>query len=58
MKARVICVPTMFSSLSEEVGGPINEYAFGDIRRLANIIDAVIAWDRSHPNQLTPHEKH
>jgi len=50
--------PALFASLSEEVGRPINEYAFGDIPQLAKTIDAVIAWDRSHPNQLTPHDKY
>lgn len=50
--------PALFASLSEEVGRPINEYAFGDIPQLAKTIDAVIAWDRSHPNQLTPYDKY
>ena len=38
-------------------GRPLNEYAFGDIPQLVKTIDAVIAWDRSHSNQLTPHDK-
>jgi hypothetical protein len=50
--------PAVFSALSEEIGRPINEYAFGDIPQLAQTIDAVIAWDQSHNNALTPRDKH
>jgi len=50
--------PALFASLSEEIGRPINEYAFGDIPQLAKTIDAVIAWDQSHPNALTPRDKY
>jgi hypothetical protein len=50
--------PAVFSALSEEVGRPINEYAFGDIPHLAKTIDAVIAWDQSHNNALTPRAQH
>jgi len=50
--------PAVFSSLSEEIGRPINEYAFGDIPRLVKTIDAVIAWDQSHANALTPRTKY
>ena len=50
--------PAVFSALSEEIGRPINEYAFGDIPQLAKTIDAVVAWDQSHNNALTPREKH
>jgi hypothetical protein len=50
--------PAVFASLSEEVGKPLNEYAFGDIPQLAKTIDAVIAWDRSHSNRLTPRDKY
>jgi hypothetical protein len=49
--------PAVFSALTEEIGRPINEYAFGDIPRLAKTIDAVIAWDQSHDNALTPRDK-
>ena len=38
--------PAVFSALTEEIGRPVNEYAFGDIPRLAKTIDAVIAWAR------------
>ena len=50
--------PALFASLSEEVGRSINEYAFGDIPQLAKTIDAVIAWDQSHANALTPRGKY
>jgi hypothetical protein len=50
--------PALFASLSEEVGRSINEYAFGDIPQLAKTIDAVIAWDQSHANALTPRDKY
>ncbi|MBV9875206.1 MAG: hypothetical protein JO025_10800 [Verrucomicrobia bacterium] len=50
--------PALFASLSEDVGRPINEYAFGDIPQLAKTIDAVIAWDHSHTNALTPRDKY
>ena len=50
--------PALFASLSEEIGRPLNEYAFGDIPQLAKTIDAVVAWDKSHSNALTPREKY
>lgn len=50
--------PALFASFSEEIGKPLNEYAFGDIPQLAKTIDAVVAWDRSHANPLTPREKY
>jgi hypothetical protein len=50
--------PAVFSALTEEIGRPINEYAFGDLPRLAKTIDAVIAWDQSHDNALTPRDKY
>ena len=50
--------PALFASLSDEVGRPINEYAFGDIPQLTKTIDAVIAWDKSHNNSFTPRDKY
>jgi hypothetical protein len=50
--------PAAFAALSEEIGRPIDEYAFGDIPQLAKTIDAVLAWDQSHSNALTPHKKY
>ena len=31
--------PALFASLSEEIGRPLNEYAFGDISRLTKTIE-------------------
>src|SRR5260370_29123194 len=50
--------PAVFASLSEEIGRPLNEYAFGDIPQLVKTIDAVLAWDQSHSNALTPRENY
>lgn len=46
--------PALFASLSEVVGRPVNEYAFGDIPALARTIDAVLAHDRANPDRFTP----
>jgi hypothetical protein len=46
--------PALFASLSEVVGRPLNEYAFGDVSGLANIIDAVLAYDTANPDRFTP----
>ncbi|WP_112663969.1 hypothetical protein [Microvirga flavescens] len=43
----------LFSSLSETVGRPINEYAFGDIPALARTIQAVLAFDEARPDPFT-----
>ena len=43
--------PALFASLSEVVGRPLNEYAFGDIPGLAKIIDRALEWDASHPDR-------
>ncbi len=45
--------PAVFGSLSEVIGRPLNEYAFGDIPRLAATIDRVLAWDAEHDNGFT-----
>ena len=42
--------PTIFASLSQVTGKPINQYAFGDIPGLARTIDAVLAYDTAHPD--------
>lgn len=44
----------VFSSLMESIGRPINEYAFGDIPRLAAIIDEALDADARAPDPLTP----
>lgn len=33
----------------ETVSRPVNEYAFGDVPRLAGIITQVLEWDSRHP---------
>jgi hypothetical protein len=46
--------PALFASLSEVVGKPLNEYAFGDIPRLLSTIDAVLDHDLMNPDSFTP----
>ena len=46
--------PAAFSALSETVGRPLNEYAFGDIPRFLTTIDAVLAFDAANPDRFTP----
>ncbi len=46
--------PALFASLSEVVGRPLNEYAFGDIPVLAKTLDAVLAYDQKNPDTFTP----
>lgn len=43
----------LFSALSESVGRPLNEYAFGDVDRAVREIDAALAWDAAHANNFT-----
>jgi hypothetical protein len=43
--------PALFASLSEVVGRPLNQYAFGDIAGLAKTIDRALEWDASHPDR-------
>jgi hypothetical protein len=46
--------PALFASLSEVVGRPINEYAFGDMPSLLKTVDAVLAYDARNPDAFTP----
>jgi hypothetical protein len=46
--------PALFASLSEVVGRPLNEYAFGDIPALAHTMEAVLAYDAANPDPFTP----
>lgn len=48
----------LFSALSESVGRPINEYAFGDVDAAVAQIDAALAWDDAHPNGYTSKDDH
>lgn len=48
----------LFASLSESVGRPVNEYAFGDVDAAVKEIDAALAWDAAHANALTSKDNH
>ena len=50
--------PALFASLTEVVGGPLNEYAFGDLPQLIGTIDKVLAWDEKVDNAFTPKAGH
>jgi hypothetical protein len=50
--------PALFSSLSEVVGRPLNEYAFGDIAQLSTTIEKVLAWDDKTANEFTSKKTH
>jgi hypothetical protein len=45
--------PALFGSLSEVIGRPINQYAFGDIPKLAETIDRALAWDAAHKDPFS-----
>jgi hypothetical protein len=46
--------PALFGSLSEVVGRPINEWAFGDVPAALRTIDAVLTYDAREPDRFTP----
>lgn len=46
--------PALFGSLMDVVGQPINEYAFGDVKEAAGIIDKALAWDEANPDADIP----
>jgi hypothetical protein len=50
--------PALFASLSEVVGRPINEYAFGDLPQLVATVDKVLGWDEKTGNGFTPKAGH
>lgn len=45
--------PALFASLSESVGRPLNEYAFGHVPTLLGAVDRALAWDEEHDNGFT-----
>ncbi|MEI6891624.1 MAG: hypothetical protein V5783_05575 [Pontiella sp.] len=49
--------PALFSSFTEVIGRPINEFAFGDLPQILEIITKSLEWDQSHSNGFTPKEK-
>jgi hypothetical protein len=50
--------PALFGSLSEVIGRPINEWAFGDLDALRATLDRVLAWDDRSPNGFTAKDRH
>lgn len=50
--------PAVFAALFEEVGRPINIYAFGDIPTLLRTLDAVSIFDRRVPDRFTSEADH
>ena len=50
--------PALFGSLSEVIGRPINEWAFGDLDALRATLDRVLTWDERSPNGFTPKDRH
>lgn len=46
--------PALFGSLTEQIGRPLNVYAFGDVEALTTTIDRVLDWDQQTPNGYTP----
>lgn len=50
--------PALFASLSEVIGRPLNEYAFGDLKALDATLDKVLTWDKATPNGFTSTKTH
>jgi hypothetical protein len=50
--------PALFASLSQVIGQPLNEYAFGDLEQLTATIDKVLAWDERTDNGFTSKATH
>lgn len=46
--------PAVFASLNDTLGGPVNEYAFGDIPALVTTLDRVLAWHAANDDPATP----
>ena len=46
--------PALFGALSETVGRPINEYAFGDPPAFVATMERVLAWDEATRNGFEP----
>ena len=44
----------VLDAVVETFGPPINQYAFGDIPKLARTIDDVLVWDDKTPNHVHP----
>ena len=50
--------PALFASLSEVIGRPINEYAFGDLKALDATLEKVLTWDEATANGFTSTKAH
>ena len=50
--------PALFGSLTQVIGAPLNEYAFGDLAHLVATIDKVLAWDEKTDNGFTSKTQH
>lgn len=46
--------PALYAALNDSLGRPINEWAFGDIDRVAAQMQEALDWDASHANAFTP----
>lgn len=46
--------PALFGAMSEEIGRPINEYAFGDPPAFVATMERVLAWDETTRNGFEP----
>ena len=46
--------PALYAALNDSLGRPINEWAFGDIDRVAAQMKQALEWDASHANVVTP----
>lgn len=42
-----------FAALSEQIGKPITQYAFGNVPALAQTIEAVLAYDAANPDNIS-----
>ncbi|MBI2213629.1 MAG: hypothetical protein HYU52_08275 [Acidobacteria bacterium] len=43
----------VFAAMTQQIGGPINQWAFGDIAMLEKTLADVLAWDEKSPNAIT-----
>ena len=50
--------PALFASVSESVGRPLNEYAFGRLETLRQTLERVLAWDEKTGNGFTSKTQH
>jgi hypothetical protein len=50
--------PALFASLSEVIGRPLNEYAFGDLKALDATLEKVLTWDEATGNGFTSTKAH